>query len=812
MKNLSLRVFLTMTLLAAWLTGRADEAARSFITFDSSYGLGDNSAQVIECTRTGRMVISTIGHVNFYDGDSFAHIDPSADDIMPLPGYNGHYHLYFDKFHHLWVKDRYQVTCVNLRMEHFVRDVAGVIRGMGVEGSVDDLFGDHDNHLWFRQGSKLVSPEYRKTFPVGDHAELLDVDVHDSTLLMQFYADGRLSVFDMKSGCHLYDSPAGTGDDGYQRTAVVRFHGGIYYLIRNGHRGGQLQAYDPERRAWKMLLNTPYSLNNITPYDERLYIPCAYGYWVGDLLGGQWTHVETVTLFGGRQLSTDVNDICFDRQGGMWMGTEKRGLLYARPYASPFRVYRHDEPEAAVLLAAIDAQQKGRAGQLPRRVNCVYRDSRGWTWTGTYSGLQVVKGDTLMLTRKNGFVNDVVHCVVEDDSHNMWVGTSNGISKVWISKGTVDRISNYDRSDNVPVESFGNDRAARLADGTIAMQGVDCIVAFRPGDFHTTEMEQMELYPKLTRLMVDGHEVEPGVEYDGRLILDRAVTRVSEINLNYNQNSLSFTFSGLNYWRPIQTFYRVRVAGIIDEWRVYSYANSRGLVDRRGMFHLPLTGLAPGQYLIELQASMSPDRWETPPYIWSVRVYQPWWRSTGIYILLVAVVLLLVVANFWMLMRNSRLRLQLNNEEGDMMRRIRNFVERCNGMQDDVLTPYALTSSENGAQDADSEREFVAMMLKIVPYVNAHQGSRYGISDLARVAGVATARLYEQMSANLYKSPLRVVLALRVAQAASLLRSTAKSADEIATECGFVSPNFFIASFYRQYRQTPAAYRTSTPR
>ena len=77
------------------------DAERVFYSYDASDGLADNSAQSILCTKTGRMLISTIGHINFYDGDTFVHIDPEEENVFPLPKYKGHYHLYFDKHHHL---------------------------------------------------------------------------------------------------------------------------------------------------------------------------------------------------------------------------------------------------------------------------------------------------------------------------------------------------------------------------------------------------------------------------------------------------------------------------------------------------------------------------------------------------------------------------------------------------------------------------------------------------------------------------------------------------------------------------------------
>ena len=42
-----------------------------------------------------------------------------------------------------------------------------------------------------------------------------------------------------------------------------------------------------------------------------------------------------------------------------------------------------------------------------------------------------------------------------------------------------------------------------------------------------------------------------------------------------------------------------------------------------------------------------------------------------------------------------------------------------------------------------------------------------------------------------------------------MLKNTDKTVDQIADELKFVTTNYFISSFYHQYRQTPLAYRKS---
>lgn len=124
MKNIAqlCSVFLSILLTIA-IPVHAAESDRLFAVHDTSEGLADNGAQTVICTKTGRMVICSIGHINFYNGSSFDHIDASTEDIYELSNYEGRYQLYFDKAHHLWIKDKNQVTCVDLLTERFISDV-----------------------------------------------------------------------------------------------------------------------------------------------------------------------------------------------------------------------------------------------------------------------------------------------------------------------------------------------------------------------------------------------------------------------------------------------------------------------------------------------------------------------------------------------------------------------------------------------------------------------------------------------------------------------------------------------------------------
>ena len=797
-------------LLTIGMAAYAAETGRLFRVHDASEGLADNGAQVIICTKTGRMVISSIGHINFYDGSSFNHIDAHSENIYELPEYEGHYHLYFDKAHHLWVKDKYQVTCVDLMTEQFVSDVQGVLNAMGFQGKAEDLFVDGEGSLLLLSGNRLYNCKTKRSFPVRTGKKLQDVGLSEGLFLL-FYDDSSIEAFNSTTGKMEYIKSVLDAEEAvkYMRSSVVMEHEGYFYLIRNGVRDeAVLVRIDAATGEGKVLMAPSFHLNNMEIHDGVLYVASQYGYLTYRLDNGETTHYRTLYMTNGHGLETDINDIAFDLQGGMWAGTESNGLLYSKPYASPFKVYEWGNPKAKLLFEESQKHQE----TLPRRVNCAYRDSRGWIWHGTYSGLKRYRSendkDPLVVTNEDGLNNNVIHSVIEDVNHNLWVSTSNGISCLLMRGDSIRRIVSFDQEDNVPATSFDNGRVIRLADGTIVMQSSKYVVEFNPANFHTTQDKQSKLYPKLIRLSVNGRTISPGMELDGNVILDRAVTRAKEINVNYDQNTISLLFTGLNYFRPFQTYYRIRVKGFRNEWEVYSPHDGTRRVDDKGMLHYPIIGIPPGHYEIQVQVSMTPDNWDVEPFVWSLNVDEPWWRMTIVYVTLGLLLLGLLIANFVFYNRNIRLKLNRNNIEGGIIKRIKNFVNMCNNMEGETLIPY---NSEQDTGREAAENRFVDAMIKIVPYVRDHQ-QYVSMNVLASEAEMDISEFYEMMSSNLYVAPRVVVLRLRLQRAAELLRTTGKTVEDIAEELRFVSPNYLIASFYHQYRQTPADYRASNPR
>lgn len=805
---------LIMAFLLSSLTALAEDSTRDrrFRVINAADGLADNSTQTIKSTFSGRLVVSTIGHINFYDGSGFTHIS-SGDSRYLLPKYKGHYHLYFDDSHHLWLKDKGMVTCVNMLTEQFVSDIGSIFQAQGVKGHVEDMFVDSSGSIWLVQGNNIYSRHGKVSLPLRKGRVLQDMDISDNIVLL-FYDDCQVDVYDIIAKKKLYSTNSLNHEEvkDYQESSVIYKYRNGFFQIRNGNNKAVLMWFDLGTRQWTKVLSTDYYLSNMTVKDDVLYISSAYGYWTYDTDSRQIEHYEMIKLTDGRELLTDMNCIEFDRQGGMWIGTEKRGLLYSKYIKSPFNVMTWDNPLSVKYAEMMDKVCTYDMLVKGHRLNCTYKDSRGWIWVGSLNGLYYFKPgqkDSICVKKEDGMVNDVVHSIIEDGKHNIWVSTSNGIVGLVIKNGKVTFVNSFINSDGIPAEAFVNGRAMRLDDGTIVMQALDHVVSFNPMKMSIMEGNNILLHPKFVRLQVNGTNIFAGTEIDGRVVTEKAVSRLNTIELPSTQNSLSLKFSSLNYFRPIQTYYRYRVSGLQDKWVMLSYYNSRGLVDKNGILHLPLLGLEPGNYMVEVQASMYPGKWTTPPVKVVVRIKEPWWRTTGLTLLISGVFLILIIWNIVIFSGNSRLKMKRNVSEVELFRRIDGFISRAESCRMEKQTRRSVNDeSEDVTSGADLDKDAVELLMELVPYSRNGKLDHNVLVQLAMKKRIKLTDIYDIITNNIFRSPALLTMAMLLEKASRDLIESGMTVEEIAEKNNFASPNYFIAMFFRRYGMTPLQWRS----
>ena len=110
-KNTRILLFL---LLCIRITLTVDANDFLFTSINTAQGLSDNQIRYILQLPDGRMVFTTSGNVNLYDGVHFSYLHRTTDYVYPLNQYNGHYRIYQSGDSLLWIKDTHKLMCIDL--------------------------------------------------------------------------------------------------------------------------------------------------------------------------------------------------------------------------------------------------------------------------------------------------------------------------------------------------------------------------------------------------------------------------------------------------------------------------------------------------------------------------------------------------------------------------------------------------------------------------------------------------------------------------------------------------------------------------
>ena len=210
--------------------------------------------------------------------------------------------------------------------------------------------------------------------------------------------------------------------------------------------------------------------------------------------------------------------------------------------------------------------------------NTLYTDTRGWTWAGTPDGLELFTSENdsapRIFYRENGLSNNFIQGIIEDKYRDIWVTTSNGVTRIHINPENKNiSFTRFNQLDGALDGEYIKDAVFSSSDGTLYLGGIDGFSIFHPDKDSIHPM--LPDPPVFTALRLYGEKVNTGKEYGNRIILSKAAPYTTEIELDYNQNFLTFEFSALNYINHERTYYRYQLEGIDPQW-MSTFAGRQG--------------------------------------------------------------------------------------------------------------------------------------------------------------------------------------------------------------------------------------------
>lgn len=830
-----------------------------FTPVDVSQGLSDNQIRHILQLTDGRMVFTTSGSVNLYDGKSFNYIHRNTEHIYQLNKYNGHYRVYQSGDSLLWIKDYHKLSCLNLHKEEYISDLTALFSGQGISQAIEDLFVDDKQRIWLLVGDRLIQYNNSEIIDISTHQGNLQDVASDNEDIYLFYNTGKVVCYSIESKKTRYQCQAyPTAEQKlYQRTSQVIKGQNIFYQLRNGSKGGFF-IFDSDSKKWEKILETDYTLNTLMLATNNLaYISCPHGFWVINLQSKEKQYLPKLKTVEGEIIDTEISTLFNDKQGGLWLGTLNRGLLYYHPsrykftYIGPSYFAKNSAKDIIVRSFAESKErtvyircQSGVFQYHPlTESNCVlipvlstsltddvqeqlYRsppnnfnnkqytavltDNRGWTWAGTPDGLKLFypesKEERTFYT-EDGLCNNFIHGLIQDKNHNIWVTTSYGISQIEIdtTSNTI-RFVNYNTSDGTLQGEYSDGAIFEASDGTLYFGGINGFNTLKP---ENKTSEQLPFKPVCTKLYLRGQKVQVGKLYDGRIILNKATPYTKQIELSHNQNFLTLEYSAINYQNAHQTIYRYQLMGIDARWNEISVNEQNRKLSDKGILQATYTNLPAGNYTFKVMATNNKSHWNGAITELHIIIHAPWWKSTLAYMTYITLFIIVLLVGIVSYNRISRKRQERVHKEEILFIRIKNLIEQINQLEAQKESSLSESLPDKNIHDEQNTTNsdnsiFLAKAIELVE--NNLESPNYSVEQLSQDLCMERTGLYRKLIALLDKSPSLFIRHIRLQKATQLILEEQLSITDISEKVGFSSSSYFSKCFQESYGCRPSEY------
>ena len=269
--------------------------------------------------------------------------------------------------------------------------------------------------------------------------------------------------------------------------------------------------------------------------------------------------------------------------------------------------------------------------------------------------------------------------IQKDAAENVWLGSYAGLWKLNSEKGV---IRKYDNRDGLAIGTFGFGASTQSRDGRLAFGGPEGAALF-------DTIRYTEKRKKISKIYVSDFKIN-GVVPDSTL-LKKNINFLDRVELNYNQNSLSFNFEVPNLQGLTKQTFSWQLKGY-DESQIISKNSRKAMYSK----------LPPGNYTLEAKVTNIDGVSSPKTYTIDIVIKKPFWLSYWAFLGygLIGFMLLYLFAQI----RKSRAD-KSNNEN-----KIKFFTEVAH----DIRTPVTLIQLLLVSQLSAEENKFTEYSLDLI--------------------------------------------------------------------------------------------------
>ena len=476
--------------------------------------------------------------------------------------------------------------------------------------TVSALREDRQGNLWIgthRGGINIYSPGMEKFNLYRQESAAGGLSYNDVRAFCEDNGDiwigtdgGGLDLFQRDKNrfrSHRYDpfDPHSLGSDAV--LDVMRDRQGNIYVATWG---GGLNLLDKTTGHFTRYQNRPGDSSSISSnfvqktfedYEGRLWVATYYGGLnLFDPATGKFSRLASDPSGKTSLRGKNIVALHEDREGQIWIGTDDGGL---NCYQQTTRHFTH----------YFDKDEK-----MPD-LRVIFSDSRNRLWVGQ-RGLYLfdtAHNNFRLYTDRAGLSNEFIKGITEDEQGNLWISTSNGLTRF---NPETYAYKKYNTGDGLQGEEFEANACLKTRDGEMYFGGVNGFNSFYAASIGTNPYVP-PVY--ITGFQLFNQKMSPGLQGSP---LQRDISLTQEIRLTYKQSTFSFNFAALNYTIPENNQYAYKMEGLDKDW---NYVGK----ERRSVY----TNLGPGEYTFRVRASNNDGVWNEAGASVRVIITPPFWLT-----------------------------------------------------------------------------------------------------------------------------------------------------------------------------------------
>ncbi|MGJ8593218.1 MAG: hybrid sensor histidine kinase/response regulator transcription factor [Aquaticitalea sp.] len=422
-----------------------------------------------------------------------------------------------------------------------------------------------------------------------------------------------------------------------------------------GHQGAGLQLMDSKGTINSLKSLSKQTIWKIYPnYDNQIWL-CTRdnGLVLFDKNDGI---IETFDKENSLLTSNNIRTIEKGHTNEFWIGSENNGLF----------------------LLNTKSKKIEKINAITDNIKSLYFDGES-LWIGTNgNGLKSYNTSKKAVTtydKSHGLPNLVIYGILPGDNNTLWLSSNKGIFEFGLNNNqpTVEIYGNYS---GLQAYEFNTGAYYKEADGTLYFGGLKGVNWFRPKDLTVNIATPKTV---ISKVKVFDKE-QPIFEYS---------------NYRYNENTITFTFSGLHFSQPERNQYKYQLVNHDSDWVLAGNTNTAHY-----------TNLPPNDYTFKVMSSNYDMVWNTTPATYSFSILKPWYLTTisKIVYLLLGCLLLFSIYRYFKFRWEVKTQLQLEHAETERLKKLDEFKTKLyTNISHEFRTPLTLISGPIDHQLARDE-------------------------------------------------------------------------------------------------------------